>query len=128
MSRISGRRPARNPAAILLILHPNSFDVAPVRDEEVNDLYAGKLVDPLTFLRERNISMVTIWADDHVDPGVVAKLRHQLAPDYVYEDCRGFKPAADAPEAGVFVFRDLVASGSPGGSTVALTVKSATAR
>ncbi len=88
-------------------LHPNSFDVAPLRDEEVNDLYAGKLADPLQFLRNNNISMVVIWPDDHDDPAVVAKLQQQLAPDYIYEDCRGFKPAPDAPQAGVFTSRDL---------------------
>ena len=52
--------------------------------------------------------MVVIWPDDHDDPAVVAKLQQQLAPDYIYEDCRGFKPEPDSPQAGVFISRDLV--------------------
>jgi hypothetical protein len=90
-------------------LHPNSFDVAPTRDEEVNNLYAGKLADPLGFLRQKNIFMVTIWPDDHIDPSVVDKLKQQLGPDYTYVDCRGFRPDSATPECGIFVHRDLSA-------------------
>jgi hypothetical protein len=73
-------------------LHPNSFDVAPTRDEEVNNLYDGKMADPLGFLRQKDISMVTIWPDDKIKPEVVDKLKEQLGPDYNYVDCRGFRP------------------------------------
>ncbi len=50
--------------------------------------------------------MVTIWPDDHIDIAVVLKLQQELAPDYNYVDCRGFKPDPNTPQAGVFLYRE----------------------
>jgi hypothetical protein len=36
-------------------LNPNSLDVAATRDKEVNDMFDGKLSDPLAFLWDNRI-------------------------------------------------------------------------
>ncbi len=92
-------------------LHPNSFDVAPTRDDEVNTMYKGLMPDPLGFLRKNDISMVTIWPDDNIKPEIVEKLKQQLGPDYTYVDCRN--PSADPSEnqAGIFMYRGMTVDG-----------------
>ena len=84
----------------------DSFDVADVRDQEVNDLYALKLKDPLNFLLTRNIYLISIWPDDVLSPETVAALQKQLAPAYTYIDCRGINPPPTDHQAGIFVYRD----------------------
>ncbi len=87
------------------VLHPESYDTSANPDDEANNIYSGKMSDPLDFLREKDISALVIWPDDNDDPAVVATLKQKLAPDYNYVDCRGFHPDASAPQCGVFMYR-----------------------
>ena len=79
---------------------PGAQKQADLRCQGVIDFYAGKIADPLAFLRYRNIAAVIIWPEDHIRDAVVAKLRQQLAPSYVYRDLN----PGNAPNAGVFIY------------------------
>jgi hypothetical protein len=69
------------------------------RADQVNDFYAGKMTDPLTFLDGHDIAAVVIWPDDNISDELVAKFKQQLAAHYAYVDCRG----DGANNAGVFL-------------------------
>lgn len=79
---------------------PSTFDTSTKRNDEVEAFYNGKVADPLTFLRYRNIAAVIIWPDDNTKDDLVASLKQKLAPYYEYRD---FK-VDTAPNAGVFVY------------------------
>jgi len=87
------------------VFHPDSFDEASTRDQDVNAIYAGTKDDSRQFLHDHHIEMLVIWPEDHIPDDILAKLKRELVPQYLYQDCRGMKPASDAPNAGVFVAR-----------------------
>ncbi len=72
---------------------------AQFRDQQSNDFFAGKMADPLSFLRSNDIAAVMIFPDDIIPDNLVQKFKDQLKSDYFYIDCKG-----DGPNnAGVFV-------------------------
>jgi hypothetical protein len=72
---------------------------AQFRDQQSNDFFAGKMADPLSFLRSNDIAAVMIFPDDIIPDNLVQKFKDQLRNDYFYIDCKG-----DGPNnAGVFV-------------------------
>ena len=86
-------------------MNPDSFDEAPKRDAQVNEIYVDKCPDPLLYLLSNNIAMLVVWPDDNIAPDVIASLQKKLAPAYTYIDCRGLQPDPKALQAGVFVYR-----------------------
>ena len=76
---------------------------AEYRDKMTNDFYAGKMADPLAFLRSNNIDGVLIWPDDNPDfcisDAQLEKFKTQLAPDFYYIDCHEGGPH----NAGLFI-------------------------
>ena len=73
---------------------------AEFRDHQSNDFYAGKMADPLAFLRSNNITAVVIFPDDKIsDPHRATRSRTSLPSDYYYIDCR----SNGENDAGVFV-------------------------
>ncbi|MCE0498024.1 MAG: hypothetical protein LV481_08785 [Methylacidiphilales bacterium] len=79
------------------------------RNLTINALYDGKLLDPLRFLRLRNITALVIWPDDHIPDNTLNQLKIQLAPAYEYCNYRD-----DGGEnAGVFVYRPQLATLPP---------------
>ena len=72
---------------------------AEFRDKQSNDFFAGKMADPLSFLRANNIAAVMIYPDDHIPDNIVQQFQAQLAADYYYVDCK----ADGQNNAGVFV-------------------------
>jgi hypothetical protein len=77
------------------------------RADQVNDLYAGKMADPLTFLEGHDIAAVVIWPDDDIPDDLLAKLKQQLISRYTYVDARG----DGSRNAGVFVRQPGLADG-----------------
>ena len=61
---------------------------AEYRDKMNNDFYAGKMADPLPFLRSNNIAAVLIWPEDVIPDNLLAQFKTQLGPDYYYVDCK----------------------------------------
>ena len=61
------------------------------RAAQVNDFYAGKTADPLSFLTGHAIQAVVIWPDDKIPDDLIASLKSKLAPAYTYVDCRGHR-------------------------------------
>jgi hypothetical protein len=90
----------------------NGMGEAGRRLVKINSLYAGKLADPLTFLRQGNIAAVVIYPNDNIDPAIVSQLKQKLGPYYTYEDAwnrtdeqvQKDELSADRPCAGVFVY------------------------
>lgn len=78
---------------------------AEYRTAQNNAFYAGKMADPLGFLRANQIDAVMIWPDDNISDDLLARLRQQLASAYEYVDC-GQK---DGKKAGIFLIRPLPA-------------------
>jgi len=72
---------------------------AQFRDQQSNDFFAGKMADPLSFLRSNDIAAVMIFPDDIIPNDLVQKFKDQLKSDYYYIDCKG----DGANNAGVFV-------------------------
>ena len=62
------------------------------RETMANSFYAGKMADPLPFLRLNNFAAVLIFPDDDLTQCVpdnhLAQFQTQLAPDFFYIDCR----------------------------------------
>jgi hypothetical protein len=72
---------------------------AEFRDKQSNDFFAGKMQNPLAFLRSNDIAAVVIYPDDQIPDDVLSGLQNQLAGDYYYVDCKG----SGDKNAGVFV-------------------------
>jgi hypothetical protein len=72
---------------------------AEFRDQQANAFYAGKMTDPLAFLRSNHIAAVVIYPDDMIPDDILLQLREQLDSDYYYIDCKG----SDPNNAGVFL-------------------------
>jgi hypothetical protein len=87
--------------------NPESFDEASVRDKDINAIYAGKKDDAEEFLHDHHIEMMVIWPDDHIPDDLLAKLKRDLAPQYLYKDCRQMNPAPDEPNSGVFISQHM---------------------
>ncbi len=100
-----------------LDFYSNGLGESHRRSIGVSQLYAGKLADPLAYLRQNNIAGVVIYPDDNIAPAVVQQLEQQLAPFYTYEDAwdrtddQAAKDdiASGRPCAGVFVYHPEVA-------------------
>jgi hypothetical protein len=76
--------------------HP---DEAHLREQEINQFFAGATADPLQFLEARGIAAVLVFPDDVIPGAWLEKMQATLAPGYLYVDCRG-----DGPNnAGVFL-------------------------
>jgi hypothetical protein len=89
---------------------------AEFRDKQSNDFFAGKMDNPLSFLRSNDISAVMIYPDDKIPDDIVQKYRDLLSTDYFYIDCKGDGES----NAGVFVRN----AGAPVlGTNLALPVK-----
>ncbi len=72
---------------------------AEYRDKQSNDFFAGKMANPLAFLRSNNITAVVIWPEDIIPDNILNQMQAQLGSEYYYVDCKG-----DGPNnAGVFV-------------------------
>jgi hypothetical protein len=65
--------------------HP---DEAHFREQQINDLYAGTVLDPLHFLESRDIAAVMVWPDDKMSDAWLDKMKLALAPGYTYVDCK----------------------------------------
>jgi hypothetical protein len=78
---------------------------AEFRARQSNDFFAGKMEDPLSFLRSNNIAAVMIYPEEDPKNAIpndrLKQFKDQLAPDYYYIDCKGDDPNAE--NAGVFV-------------------------
>jgi hypothetical protein len=72
---------------------------AEYRNQMTNDFYAGKMTNPLPFLRSNDIAAVLIWPDDAIPDSLLAQFKTQLASDYYYVDCHDGGPN----NAGVFI-------------------------
>ena len=72
---------------------------AEFRDKQSNDFYAGKIANPLAFLRSNDISAVLIWPQDQIPDTILQQLQSQLSSDYYYIDCKGDQP----DNAGLFI-------------------------
>jgi hypothetical protein len=72
---------------------------AEYRDKQSNDFYAGKMPNPLAFLRSNNIAAVVIFPDDAIPDDILQNLQNQLGSEYYYIDCK----ANGDKNAGVFV-------------------------
>jgi hypothetical protein len=76
---------------------------AEYRNQINNEFYAGKMADPLPFLRSNNIAGVLIFPDDDPDfcvsDELLEKFKKQLASDYYYIDCHEGGPR----NAGLFL-------------------------
>jgi hypothetical protein len=71
------------------------------REVAVANFYDGKMDDPLTYLRTRDIGGAVIWPGDDVSDAILKKLKKQLSPTYEYLDFRG-----DADRnIGLFIYR-----------------------
>jgi hypothetical protein len=77
-------------------------DEADYRDAMNNRFYAGKMADPLPFLRCNKIRAVLIWPEDAISDDLLKRFQQELAPDYTYVDCR----AGGTNNAGVFMPED----------------------
>jgi hypothetical protein len=74
-----------------------------------NDFYAGKLPDPLGFLLDNQIAAVIISPDRVMPDDILDKLKKQLAPAYLYIDCRidpGSNTIVPGNNGGIFMRRD----------------------
>ncbi len=99
------------------VFYPNGINEAGRRYADIDALYNGTLVNPIYFLRQRNISAVVIYPDDNIDPSVVEKLKKDLAPYYTFENAN-FRSVDDIqrdvsaarPYAGVFIFHPEIDS------------------
>jgi len=59
------------------------------------------MTDPLLFLQSNHIAAVLVWPDDKMSDEWLAKMRTQLGPEFIYNDCKGDDPN----NAGVFLRR-----------------------
>jgi len=75
---------------------------AEYRDQMTNDFYAGKMSDPLSFLRSNDIAAVLIWPEDAIPDDLLAQFQKQLGSDYFYVDCK----QGGANNAGVFFLQN----------------------
>ena len=82
------------------------------RANQVNDLYAGKMADPLPFLDGHDIAAMVIWPDDEIPDDLLAKLKQELASRYTYVDARG----DGSRNAGVFLREAGLAGGAAAGT------------
>jgi hypothetical protein len=74
---------------------------AEFRDRQSNDFFAGKMADPLAFVRNNDIAAVLIWPEDAISDDLLQQFQDRLGSDYYYIDCKG-----DGPNnAGVFLRR-----------------------
>ena len=76
--------------------HPSEADL---RQQQINDFYAGKMPEPLQFLKSEDIAAVMVWPDDKIPDGWLATMKTTLASDYTYVDCKG----KGADNAGIFL-------------------------
>jgi hypothetical protein len=76
--------------------HPREADF---RQEQINDFYAGKMPEPLKFLKSGDIAAIVVWPDDKIPDGWLATMKTTLASDYTYIDCKG----EGADNAGIFL-------------------------
>ncbi len=106
------------------VYYPNALGEGDRRGFRVDDLYSGRLANPLIYLRQHNINAVVLYPDQKVAPNLAAQLKAQLSPYYTYEDANlrdEDQQRADVnpgdPAAGVFVYHPEVAKilGEPKG-------------
>lgn len=77
-------------------------DEAHPRADDTNAFYNGTMPDPLLFLKANDIAAILVWPGDKMSDDWLAKMKTQLAPDFLYYDCKGTDP--DSPDnAGVFI-------------------------
>jgi hypothetical protein len=72
---------------------------ADARAKFSGDFYLGRIQNPLPYLAANDIAAVLIWPEDQIPDNVLAQLQKELAPDYVYIDCKMDQPA----NAGLFL-------------------------
>jgi hypothetical protein len=65
--------------------HP---DEANFREHQINDFFAGKMTDPVSFLAVNHIAAVMVWPDDHITDASLSAMKTALAKDFTYVDCR----------------------------------------
>jgi hypothetical protein len=74
-------------------------DEAQAREDFSDNFYTGKVPDPLPYLAAHDIAAVLIWPESQISDAILAQLQKQLAPSYVYIDCRMGQPV----NAGLFL-------------------------
>jgi len=72
---------------------------AAARAKFSSDFYSGQIQNPLPYLAANHIAAVLIWPEDQIPDHVLAQLRKELMPDYVYVDCKMGQP----DNAGLFL-------------------------
>lgn len=97
------------------VYYPNALGEGGRSVYRVNDLYNGRLTNPLIFLRQHDIGAMVLYPDQQFPPHFAATLKAQLAPYYTYEDANDasdeeMKTDTDPtdPPAGVFVYHPEV--------------------
>ena len=84
-------------------------DEARYRNDLNNEFYAGKMADPLPFLRANNISAVLIWHEDGISDALLQQFQQQIGSEYYYINCK----MDDPDNSGVFIRQsDLPMSGA----------------
>ena len=74
------------------------------RSDINNEFYAGKMDDPLPFLRSNSIAAVLIWPEDNISDAILQKIQQDIGSDYFYINCKMDEPN----NAGVFVRQSSV--------------------
>jgi len=72
---------------------------ADYRSKLNNSFYAGKMADPLSFLKGYNIAAVLIWPEDAISDQLLQQFKDQLHPEFFYIDCK----MDGANNAGLFI-------------------------
>lgn len=80
---------------------PNGADLATRRTDAAIAFYAGKMDDPLAFVRQHDIEGIVVWPDDNLPDERIAEFKQKLAPLYEYTDFR----TSNGPNAGIFRYR-----------------------